>query len=87
MKSAPAFAPKALVKRKLARNRPAATVLLDWKGKVHQVYRTKEETPNLYLVQLGGQLAFYLSANFGPETYLQLEKAIDDLRPGRTADK
>jgi hypothetical protein len=81
MRSAPVFAPKALIKRKLAKNRPAATVLLDWKGKVHQVYRTQKETPNLYLVHPGGQLTFHLNANFDPKAYLQLEKAIDDLRP------
>jgi len=87
MRSAPAFAPKALIKKKLTKNRPAATVLLDWKGKVHQVYRTQKETPNLYLIRLGGQLTFRLDANFGPEAYLQLEKAIDHLRPKRATDK
>jgi hypothetical protein len=80
MRSAPAFAPKSLIKRKLAKNRPPATVLLDWKGKVHRVYRTQKQTPNLYLVRPGGRLTFHLNANFDPESYLQLEKAIDDLR-------
>ena len=81
MRSAPAFAPKRLIKRKLAKIRPAATVLPDWKGQVHQIYRTQKETPNLYLVGPGGTLTFRLSANFDPETYVQLQKAIDDLQP------
>jgi hypothetical protein len=84
MRSAPAFAPKSLIKRKLAKSRPAATVLPDWKGKVHQAYRTQKETPNLYLVRPGGTLTFCLNANFDPETYVELKKAIDDLRPSKS---
>ena len=81
MRSAPAFAPKGLIKRKLARSKPAATVLPDWKGKVHRIYATQKETPNLYLVRPGGTLTFQLNANFDPETFLELGKAIDDLQP------
>jgi hypothetical protein len=60
---------------------PPSVETWDWKGKVHQIYRTQKETPNLYLVRPGGTLTFRLNANFDPETYVELKKAIDDLQP------
>ncbi len=79
MRSVPAFVPKGFVKRQLKKNKPPVTLLLDWKGKVHQLYHTQKEKPNLYVVDPEGKLAFHIKSNFDTETYQKLKAVIDQL--------
>ena len=69
MRSVPAFVPKGFIKRQLKKNQPPVTLLLDWKGKVHQAYHTQKEKPNLYVIDPEGKLAFHIESNFDKDTY------------------
>ncbi len=80
MRSVPAFVPKGFVKRQLRRDKPPVTLLLDWKGKVHQAYRTEKEKPNLYIITPDGKLAFHIKSNFNQETYQKLKAVIDGFK-------
>ena len=77
MRSVPAFVPKGFIKRQLKKDKPPVTLLLDWKGKVHQAYRTEKEKPNLYIIDPEGKLAFHIKSNFDKETYQKLKTVID----------
>ena len=77
MRSVPAFVPKGFVKRQLKKDKPPVTLLLDWKGKVHQMYRTEKEKPNLYIIDPEGKLAFQIKSDFDKETYQKLKAVID----------
>ncbi len=77
MRSVPAFVPKGFVKRQLRKNKPPVTLLLDWKGKVHQAYHTQKEKPNLYVIDPEGKLAFHTESNFDTGTYQKLKAVID----------
>ena len=77
MRSVPVFVPKGFVKRQLKKDKPPVTLLLDWKGKVHQAYRTEKEKPNLYIIDPDGKLAFHIKSNFDKETYQKLKAVID----------
>ena len=77
MRSVPAFVPKGFVKRQLKKDKPPVTLLLDWKGKVHQMYRTEKDKPNLYIIDPEGKLAFHIKSNFDQETYQKLKAVID----------
>ena len=77
MRSVPAFVPKGFVKRQLKKDKPPVTLLLDWKGKVHQTYHTEKEKPNLYIIDPEGELAFHIKSNFDEETYQKLKAVID----------
>ena len=77
MRSVPAFVPKGFIKRQLKKDKPPVTLLLDWKGKVHQAYRTEKEKPNLYIIDPEGKLAFHIKSNFDEETYQKLKTVID----------
>ena len=79
MRSVPGFVPKGFIKRQLKKNKPPVTLLLDWKGKVHQAYRTQKEKPNLYVIDPEGKLAFHIKSNFDKETYQKLKAVIDGL--------
>lgn len=79
MRSVPGFVPKGFIKRQLKKNKPPVTLLLDWKGKVHQAYRTQKEKPNLCIIGPEGKLAFYIKSNFDEETYQKLKEVIDRL--------
>ena len=80
MRSVPAFVPKGFVKRQLKKDKPPVTLLLDWKGKVHQAYRTEKEKPNLYIIGPEGKLAFHIKSNFDKETYQKLKAVIDGFK-------
>ena len=80
MRSVPAFVPKGFVKRQLKKNKPPVTLLLDWKGKVHQAYRTEKEKPNLYIIGPEGKLVFHIKSNFDKETYQKLKTVIDGFK-------
>ena len=79
MRSVPAFVPKGFIKRQLKKDKPPVTLLLDWKGTVHQAYRTQKEKPNLYIIDPDGKLAFHAESNFDKETYQKLKAVIDGL--------
>ena len=79
MRSVPAFVPKGFIKRQLKKNKPPVTLLLDWKGKVHQAYRTEKEKPNLYIIDPEGKLVFHIKSDFDEETYQKLKTVIDKL--------
>ena len=80
MRSVPGFVPKGFIKRQLKKNKPPVTLLLDWKGKVHQAYRTEKEKPNLYIIDPAGRLAFHIKSNFDEETYQELKAVIDGFK-------
>ena len=79
MRSVPGFVPKGFIKRQLKKDKPPVTLLLDWKGKVHQAYLTEKEKPNLYIIDPQGKLAFQIKSNFDEETYQKLKAVIDGL--------
>ena len=79
MRSVPGFVPKGFIKKQLKKDEPPVTLLLDWKGKVHQAYRTEKEKPNLYIIDSQGKLAFQMKSNFDEETYQKLKAVIDGL--------
>ena len=80
MRSVPAFVLKGFIKRQLKKDKPPVTLLLDWKGKVHQAYRTEKKKPNLYIINPEGKLAFHIKSNFDEETYQKLKAVIDGFK-------
>ena len=80
MRSVPGFVPKGFIKKQLKKDEPPVTLLLDWKGKVHQAYRTEKEKPNLYIIDPQGKLAFQIKSNFDEETYQKLKAVIDGFK-------
>ncbi len=80
MRSVPGFVPKGFIKRQLKKDKPPVTLLLDWKGKVHQAYRTKKDKPSLYVIDPEGKLAFHIKSNFDKETYQKLQAVIDGFK-------
>lgn len=80
MRSVPGFIPKRFIKSQLKKNKPPVTLLLDWKGKVHQAYRTQKQKPNLYLIHRNGKIAFHIKANFDKKSYGQLKKVVNEIQ-------
>ena len=79
MRSVPGFIPKGFIRSRLKKNPPPVTFLFDWKGEVHQLYRTEKKKPNLYLISSQGKIVFHRKTNFKPEIYAELKKQIDTL--------
>jgi len=77
MRSVPRFIPKGFIKWTLKRNKPPATLLLDWKGKTHIAYKTQKEKPNIFLIDKAGIIVYHLNANFKDETYKNLKVEME----------
>jgi hypothetical protein len=83
LRSVPGFIPKRFIRSRLKRNPPPVTFLMDWKGQVHQRYRTEKKKPNLYLISSQGKIVFHRKANFTPDIYAEFKKQIDTLLAGK----
>ena len=79
MRSVPGFVPKGFIKRQLRKNKPPATLLLDWKGGVHKAYNTTKKKPNLYLIAPNGSIVFHAKSDYDEETYELLKTAISEI--------
>ena len=80
MRSVPGFVPKGFIKRQLRKNKPPATLLLDWKGEIHKTYHTDKKKPNLYLIAPDGSIVFHAKSNFDEKTYEKLKTAISEIK-------
>ena len=80
MRSVPGFVPKGFIKRQLKKNKPPATLLLDWKGEVHKAYHTDKKKPNLYLIDPNGSIVFHAKSDFDEKTYGTLKIAISKIK-------
>ncbi len=79
MRFVPRFTPKALIRRHLRKNPPPLTVLLDWKGKVHQLYKTEEKKPTICLISQEGIIAFHQRATLSDTGYAELKQVLTKL--------
>ena len=75
----PGSVPKGFIKRQLRKNKPPATLLLDWKGEVHKAYHTDKKKPNLYLIDPNGSIVFHAKSDYDEETYELLKTAISEI--------
>ena len=81
MRSVPGFVPKGFIKRQLKKNKPPVTLLLDWKGEIHEIYHTDKKKPNLYLIAPDGSIVFHAKSDFDEKTYEKLKMAISEIKP------
>ncbi|MDE0299211.1 MAG: redoxin domain-containing protein [Candidatus Poribacteria bacterium] len=81
MRSVPGFVPKRFIKRQLRKNKPPVTLLLDWKGEIHNAYHTDIKKPNLFLIAPNGSIVFHAKSDFDEKTYEKLKAAISKIKP------
>ena len=81
MRSVPGFVPKGFIKRQLRKNKPPVTLLLDWKGEIHNAYHTDKKKPNLYLIAPNGSIVFHAKSDFDKQAYAKLKMAISKIKP------
>ena len=79
MRSVPRFIPKGFIKWTLKKDKPPATLLLDWNGKAHIAYKTQKEKPNIFLIDKAGVIVYHLNANFKDEAYKRLKAEMEKI--------
>jgi peroxiredoxin len=77
MRSVPWFIPKSFIKGFLKKDKPPATLLLDWDGKTHIGYKTKEKNPDIFIINKVGKIAYRINANYNDEKYQKVESEIE----------
>ena len=76
MRGVPWFIPKGFIKGWLKRDKPPATLLLDWSGKTHIVYKTQKKKPDVFIISKAGTIAYRINANYDDETYKKVKVGI-----------
>ena len=76
MRGVPWFIPKGFIKGWLKRDKPPATLLLDWSGKTHIVYKTQKKKPDVFIISKAGTIAYRINANYDDETYKKVKVEI-----------
>lgn len=84
MRNIPKFISRDFIKKQLLKKPPPVPLLLDWEGKVHQLYGAecnKRKKPVLYLINQQGKIVFHQYARFDPKLYQKIRQIINDLLP------
>ena len=84
MRNIPRFISRNFIKKQLLKKPPPVPLLLDWEGKVHQLYGaecSKRKKPGLYLIDQQGKIVFHQYARFDPKLYQKILQIINDLLP------
>jgi len=76
MRGIPWFIPKSFIKGQLKKDKPPATLLLDWGGKTHIAYKTRKKEPNIFIISKLGKIAFRLNANYDDKVFKKLNAEI-----------
>jgi len=82
MRNIPKFISRDFIKKQLLKKPPPVPLLLDWEGKVHQLYGAecnKRKKPVLYLINQQGKIVFHQYARFDPKLYQKIRQIINDL--------
>ena len=77
MRSVPRFIPRGFIKWNLKKDKPPATLLLDWKGKTHDAYKTQPQKPNIFIISKLGKIAYRMDANYSNKAYNKLKAEIE----------
>ena len=90
MRGVPWFIPKGFIKACLRKDKPPATMLLDWDGKTHIAYETQEKKPTVFIISKVGKIAYRIDANYDDKTCkkvkAKIKKSLDEGTP-MTSDK
>jgi hypothetical protein len=58
-------------------NKPPATLLLDWDGKIHTAYKTQAKKPTIVIISKVGKIVYRIGANYDDKIYPKVKAEIE----------
>lgn len=78
LRNLPFFATESMVKWGTKKENLPITILLDWKGKVSEQYKTQRGKSNIYIIDLDRKVRFYFAEKCSPENIKLLNSKIQE---------
>ena len=79
LRDLPFFATEGMVKWGTKREKLPVTILLDWDGKVTQMYKAQKKKPNLFILSRDGKLLHYQIEKYSDENLKKVTSKMQDL--------
>ncbi len=79
LRGLPFFVTESIVKWGVKQEKTPATILLDWDGKVNQLYKTEKGKSNIVIVNNKGLISLYYKENYSDEVFKKVITKIQEL--------
>jgi hypothetical protein len=79
LRGLPFFATESMVKWGTKRENLPVTILLDWGGKVSELYKTQRGESNLFIIDRDGKVKYYYAGQCKPENVKTLNVKIQEI--------
>lgn len=79
LRGLPFFVTEGIVKWGVKREKTPVTILLDWDGKVNQLYRTERGKSNIVIVNDKGLISLYYKGNYSEEAFKKVMAKIQEI--------
>ena len=79
LRDLPFFVTEGMVKWGTKREKLPVTILLDWGGKVTQMYKAQKKKPNLFILGSDGKVLYYQIDKYSDETLKKVTVKMQDL--------
>jgi hypothetical protein len=78
LRDLPFFVTEGMVKWGTKRENLPVTIVLDWGGKVNELYKAKRSKPNLYIIDKEGKVAFHQVGKHSEEFIKKLQAKVQE---------
>lgn len=78
LRGLPFFATESVVKWGVKREKPPVTLLLDWGGKVNELYNTQKGKSNLFIIDRSGKISYYNIGKYSSEVIKAIQTKVQD---------
>lgn len=79
LRGLPFFVTEGLVKWGVKQEKTPVTILLDWDGKVNQLYKTEKGKSNIVIINNKGLISFYLKENYSDEAFKKVIVKVQEI--------
>lgn len=79
LRGLPFFVTEGIVKWGVKHEKTPVTILLDWDGKVNQLYRTERGKSNIVIVNDKGLISLYYKGNYSEEAFKKVTAKIQEI--------
>lgn len=79
LRGLPFFVTEGLVKWGVKQEKTPVTILLDWDGKVNQLYKTEKGKSNIVIINSKGIISMYHKENYSDEAFKKVTAKIQEI--------
>ena len=78
LRGLPFFVTEGMVKWGVKREKIPVPILLDWGGKVNQMYNTQKGKPDLFIIDSNGKISYHLVGTYSDKLVKEIKAKVQD---------